>query len=220
MVAAPSTNAAARTQPEGHCSALFCSGLCSPAEPRLRPGRRGTPGPTSASESPSGPAVRSNSPRDRSTRTSGAGRFGRVSGTLHANDNAASSCRRGYGIEIENGLCSGQIEFLEAVTFATCVPGPVIVKVFAEQIEAWRNAKVDHHHTGGLRQVALDDRNSSGDCRPAPTEFVRRSRQLKEARRRHLLSRARSTGRPPDTSSCPGRRSGPQRCWSIRNRLP
>jgi hypothetical protein len=69
----------------------------------------------------------------------------------------------GYRIEIEDRLCSGQIEFLEAATFATCVPGPVIVKIFAEQIEAWRNAQVNHHHIGGLRQVAPDGRNSCGD---------------------------------------------------------
>src|SRR5436305_754167 len=111
-------------------------------------------------------------------------------------------------------LPTGQIEFREAATFGTCIPGSVIVKIFAEQIEAWRNAPVNHHHVGGPRQVALDNRDSSGDVALSQPSTVVAHVKSQEARRPHSLFRIRSTGRPSDTPGCPG--NGQQReCMNL-----
>ena len=75
---------------------------------------------------------------------------------------------QGYGllrrqrVEVEDRLRGGEAEFLQTARF---VAGGLFLErlqVFAEQVEAGRNTKIDHDHVRGLGEVVAN-RNGRGD---------------------------------------------------------
>src|SRR5262249_15570472 len=58
-------------------------------------------------------------------------------------------------IEVEHRLGRGEAELFEPATLASSSLGPVVFQVFAQYVETWRNAEVDHHHVRCSGQTIL-----------------------------------------------------------------
>ncbi len=69
---------------------------------------------------------------------------------------------RGERVEVEDGLGGGEAELFEvAARWRTFLLKGL--QVFAEKVEAGRDAEVDHDHVGGLGEVVFDGGGGGGD---------------------------------------------------------
>ena len=93
----------------------------------------------------------------------------------------------GEGVEVEDCLSGGEAEFFQ---MTGGVGGFFLqgLEVFAEEVEAGRDAEIDHDHVGGLREVVADGGGGGDDVVLGEAACGRRRRRWRAARRLALSS--------------------------------